>query len=178
MLKPFQNADKCRRARNHENFYTFACYRMALIKKIQIFFFVMVCAASYGQRIPEKTIDTFTIRTGKIVLYENNKWEYLEEIVNDTLKSSGDKNYFDSEMLINQGKSPYQKTQGNGNKKSKGNTGKFRDNADGSTVYIVKSGDTLLGIARKSGTNVKTLCRLNNISKTTKLSIGQKIKVR
>ena len=44
--------------------------------------------------------------------------------------------------------------------------------------HKVKSGDTLSGIAKKYGTTVKALCRLNNIKETKILQIGQKIRVR
>lgn len=44
--------------------------------------------------------------------------------------------------------------------------------------HKVKQGDTLSGIAKKYGTSVKALCRLNNIKETKILQIGQKIRVR
>ena len=44
--------------------------------------------------------------------------------------------------------------------------------------HKVRSGDTLSGIAKKYGTTVKALCRLNNIKETKILQIGQKIRVR
>ena len=44
--------------------------------------------------------------------------------------------------------------------------------------HKVRQGDTLSGIAKKYGTTVKTLCRLNNIKETKILQIGQKIRVR
>jgi hypothetical protein len=46
------------------------------------------------------------------------------------------------------------------------------------TVYSIKSGDSLGKIARKYGTSVSTLCRLNGISQNTILQIGQKIRVK
>ncbi|MFT7086286.1 MAG: hypothetical protein ACJAV5_002011 [Vicingaceae bacterium] len=46
------------------------------------------------------------------------------------------------------------------------------------TVYSIKSGDSLGKIARKYGTSVSTLCRLNGISQNTVLQIGQKIQVK
>jgi len=46
------------------------------------------------------------------------------------------------------------------------------------TVHIVKSGDTLSGIAQKHRTSVGSLCKLNGIKATSTLQIGQKIKIR
>ena len=44
--------------------------------------------------------------------------------------------------------------------------------------YTVRSGDTLGKIARKNGTTVKALCRLNGIKETTTLQIGRRLRVR
>lgn len=44
--------------------------------------------------------------------------------------------------------------------------------------HKVKQGDTLSGIAKKYGTSVKALCRLNNIKETKILQIGQKLRVK
>ena len=44
--------------------------------------------------------------------------------------------------------------------------------------HKVKSGDTLSGIAKKYGTSVRSICRLNNIKETKLLQIGQKLRVR
>ena len=41
------------------------------------------------------------------------------------------------------------------------------------SVYKVKSGDTLSTIAKKRGTTVAKLCKLNNITTKTVLRIGQ-----
>lgn len=45
-----------------------------------------------------------------------------------------------------------------------------------SKIYKVKKGDTLYKIAQKHHTTVEKLCRLNNIPKNRKLSLGQVIK--
>ncbi|MBQ0015839.1 MAG: LysM peptidoglycan-binding domain-containing protein [Bacteroidales bacterium] len=45
-------------------------------------------------------------------------------------------------------------------------------------IYRIKSGDTLGKIARKHGTTVQKLCRLNGLKETSVLQIGQKIKLR
>ena len=44
--------------------------------------------------------------------------------------------------------------------------------------YRIRSGDTLSHIARRYGTSVNTLCRLNGIKPTTILRIGRTIRVR
>lgn len=46
------------------------------------------------------------------------------------------------------------------------------------TVYSVKKGDSLGKIASRNGTTVAKLCRLNGITTTTTLRIGQKLKLR
>ena len=49
---------------------------------------------------------------------------------------------------------------------------------DGSdTVYTVKAGDTLSGIAAKYGTTYQALASYNGISNPNKISVGQKIKI-
>lgn len=42
--------------------------------------------------------------------------------------------------------------------------------------HVVRSGDTLSAISRRYGTSVYALCKLNNISKTRTLHLGQKIR--
>lgn len=43
--------------------------------------------------------------------------------------------------------------------------------------YTIRSGDTLSKIARRHGTSVRSLCRLNNMKETTVLRIGRRIRV-
>ena len=45
-------------------------------------------------------------------------------------------------------------------------------------TYTVKKGDTLSSIAKKHGTTVKKICKLNNISEKKTLKIGQKLIVK
>ncbi len=53
-----------------------------------------------------------------------------------------------------------------------------KNNTASSTVYHVKKGDSLGKIASRNGTTVAKLCRLNGITTTTTLRIGQKLKLR
>lgn len=48
--------------------------------------------------------------------------------------------------------------------------------ADGRGVHVVRSGDTLSSIARKRRTTVARLCRINGLTRTSILRIGQKIR--
>lgn len=45
------------------------------------------------------------------------------------------------------------------------------------SFFIVKKGDTLYSISRKYNMSVQTLCRLNNLTENSILSIGQKLKL-
>ena len=49
--------------------------------------------------------------------------------------------------------------------------------SSGEKIYIVKSGDSLSGIAAKFGTTYQVLAKYNNISNPNIISVGQKIKI-
>ena len=55
-------------------------------------------------------------------------------------------------------------------KKSSQNTGKLK-------YYRIKQGDTLGAIARRNGTTVNKLCKLNNIKPTTTLRVGASLRL-
>ncbi len=44
--------------------------------------------------------------------------------------------------------------------------------------HVVRRGDTLGGVARRYGTSVTSLCRLNRISSRSTLRTGQRMRVR
>lgn len=48
----------------------------------------------------------------------------------------------------------------------------------GSSTYRVRKGDSLSKIASRNGTTVARLCKLNGLKTTSKLQVGQKIKLR
>lgn len=50
--------------------------------------------------------------------------------------------------------------------------------SDAPVYYRIRQGDTLSAIARKYKTNVKKICKLNNMSETTTLRIGKSIRVK
>ncbi|MFI3321554.1 MAG: M23 family metallopeptidase [Rikenellaceae bacterium] len=51
-------------------------------------------------------------------------------------------------------------------------------NPSAALYHKVKSGDTLLAIARKYGTTTSAICRLNNISRNSILRLGQRLRIR
>jgi len=65
-----------------------------------------------------------------------------------------------------------------GHSHSHGKSQKSTANLSEGTVYSIKSGDTLGKIAGKYGTSVSALCRLNGMTQTAVLQIGQKIRVK
>lgn len=52
------------------------------------------------------------------------------------------------------------------------------NNNSETVIHTVVSGDTLYGIARKYGTTVDKLLKLNNLTEESKLQLGQKIRVK
>lgn len=63
-------------------------------------------------------------------------------------------------------------------KNSKGNNNNNASSSSGGNIHRVKQGDTLSAIARKYGTTVSKLCKLNGIRADKTLQLGQKIKYR
>lgn len=53
-----------------------------------------------------------------------------------------------------------------------------KEPSSASVWHVIKSGETLSGIALKYGTKVKTLANLNNISNVNKITAGKKIKIK
>ncbi|MGN0010891.1 MAG: LysM peptidoglycan-binding domain-containing protein, partial [Marinilabiliaceae bacterium] len=55
-----------------------------------------------------------------------------------------------------------------------------KESADASKrkIHVIRSGDTLGGLARRYGTTVSAICRLNGFSQKKMLRIGERIIVR
>lgn len=53
----------------------------------------------------------------------------------------------------------------------------FKYKAVSTSYYTVRKGDTLSGIAKKRGTTVSRICKLNNITPKTVLRIGRKLRI-
>ena len=53
-----------------------------------------------------------------------------------------------------------------------------RNGGSSASYYTIRRGDTLSRIASRHGTSVRSLCRLNGLSTSSKLSIGKKIRLR
>ena len=67
------------------------------------------------------------------------------------------------------------------NRKGKGKGTSTKSNSNYSSdgkYYKVRSGDTLSRIAKRNGTTVAKLCKLNNLKETSILQIGQRIRLR
>ena len=58
------------------------------------------------------------------------------------------------------------------------NAGKSAGTSDGSSVYVVKSGDTLGGISKKTGVPLNTLYKLNGLNAKSKIYPGMKIRTK
>lgn len=54
----------------------------------------------------------------------------------------------------------------------------LKDSQEQETYHIIRSGDTLYALARRYGTTVPAICRLNNISASSTLKVGRRIRVR
>lgn len=56
-------------------------------------------------------------------------------------------------------------------------TFKYKRDVQNTSYYVIRKGDTLSGIAKRRGTTVSRLCKLNGIKPNTILKIGRKIRV-
>ena len=62
--------------------------------------------------------------------------------------------------------------------KSSGSKNSTSGNTAGASYYTVKSGDTLGGIAKKTGVSLNTIYRLNNLNSRSKIYPGMKIRTK
>jgi murein DD-endopeptidase MepM/ murein hydrolase activator NlpD len=76
-----------------------------------------------------------------------------------------DKSYFSSST-------PYQSSHGTGSSSSSSSS------SSGAKYYTVRRGDTLGKIAKRNGTSVSRLCKLNRMSSRSTLRVGKRLRVR
>ena len=50
--------------------------------------------------------------------------------------------------------------------------------SSGTSIYVVKKGDTLGGIAKKTGTSLNTIYKLNGLNAKSKIYPGMKIRTK
>ena len=62
--------------------------------------------------------------------------------------------------------------------RSKSSIASASSSKGGASTYRVRKGDSLSKIASRNGTTVATLCRLNGLKTTSKLQVGQRLKLR
>lgn len=65
-----------------------------------------------------------------------------------------------------------------GKKKISAGTGKSNGHSKNGSSHTVRKGDTLSEIATQHNTTISKICKLNRISKNTKLKIGRRLRVR
>lgn len=99
---------------------------------------------------------------------------YLEEPMNPRLVFDFTNQKINNDTLLVSNESFFHKGRHSG--KSKASPQQFKIEK-GANYYTIKQGDTLYSIAKRSGTTVAALCQSNNISETSILRIGQKIKL-
>ncbi len=130
----------------------------------------------HAQQPQPKIIDTFEINTGKIVLYDNNSWAFIEEIEDSVRKD--DKNEFNATWLYKQEKKNKTTIENKAITSSEKKI-KHKANKGEKGVYVtIKKGDNLYNLAKKNQTTVDKICYLNGIDDNIKLKIGQKIRVK
>lgn len=61
---------------------------------------------------------------------------------------------------------------------AKASSSSSSSNQDKPSTYVVKTGDTLTGIAEKYGMTVDQLAKLNNLNDSSNINIGQTLKLR
>lgn len=81
------------------------------------------------------------------------------------------------------GRAGRQPRTGTGNRNQRGNANVddapvAQSKSKGSGVHVIRKGDTLGKVAKKYGTTVNRLCKLNGLKANSRLNIGQKIRYR
>lgn len=99
---------------------------------------------------------------------------YLEEPINPRYVVDFPGQKITTDTLLVSNDTFFHRTKNSGKSKTPAQQFKIEKGTD---YYTIKQGDTLYSIAKRSGTTVAALCQRNNISETSILHLGQKLKL-
>lgn len=137
------------------------------------FFILLVVSLLPGRVMAQPRLDT--LRTSDpsvlILISEDNSWSLLQNgapVDGDAVAALMDRLF--------PGRSHARPVQKEEKKESVETFMQSKDTPP--ATYKIRKGDTLSSIAKRHGTTVAKLCRLNGITETTVLSIGRTLKIR
>ncbi|MCF0178757.1 MAG: peptidoglycan DD-metalloendopeptidase family protein [Bacteroidales bacterium] len=96
----------------------------------------------------------------------------------ETFKPKMDVYHFEQKQALAESKNGGRRNRKGSSTTSSSSSSSSKNNASGNGIHRVKQGDTLGAIARRYGTSVNTLCKLNKIRPNSILRLGQKIRYR
>lgn len=108
----------------------------------------------------------------KIILEPSGKWQSI------TMSNHQIPSLAGAPGTAKAGSSVSASGKGTSTGKSGQNAAADSDTSEEATWHTIKSGDTLYALARRYGTSVSAICRLNNITTSTTLKIGRKIRIK
>lgn len=111
--------------------------------------------------------------------YNDDYNEHQEESDRDIIPCSGtgSKKYQYKENDDRKGLTRSKTKKETKQEKTKVNRNNLKNSSDGSAYYVVKNGDTLFSIAKRSGLRLKKILEINNLDESSKIYKGMKLKV-
>ena len=114
----------------------------------------------------------------KIVLEPSGKWQTIKMSTHQIPSLAGAPGTASARNQYPASRSVSSSSVNGGTHASSSAEGGASNDTDEPVYHTIKSGDTLYAIARRYGTSVAAICRMNNISTSTTLKIGLRIRVR